>query len=91
MANEAAAFVKGLRDYRHILTRQQVKSMKGMALSGHLEQARKSLKTALKNKNTMTLAHQGARKMKTMHPGIDYKTQVGINLSHVSRLKREQL
>ena len=41
-------FVRQLRDYRGMLTKQQIKSIRGMALSGNIVQAEKNLATALK-------------------------------------------
>ena len=41
-------FVRQLREYRNLLSKQQIKSIRGMALAGNLKQVEKSLATALK-------------------------------------------
>lgn len=51
-------FIRELKQYRHYLTRQQIKTLRGQAMSGETEAARKGLQTLLKKQNAMTLAQQ---------------------------------
>ena len=44
-------FIKELGKYRNILPRQTIKALKGQALSGDLEGARKGLKKVLSDEN----------------------------------------
>ncbi len=62
------SFIKELKQYRHMLPKQTLKSIRGQALAGDLEGAKRGLKTALNktqsNKDKMTNAHRGTRYMK---------------------------
>ncbi|HZJ98439.1 MAG TPA: hypothetical protein VFC79_00445 [Tissierellaceae bacterium] len=77
-------FIKELKQYRHLIPKQTLKSIRGQALAGDLAGARKGLETALNrkqsNKDKMTNAHRGARYMAKQYGDVDYKTQVGIYL-----------
>ena len=59
-----SSFIRELRQYRHILPKQTISTLRGQALSGDLEGAIKGLQTALNkkqsNKDKMTNAHRGA-------------------------------
>lgn len=78
------SFIKELKQYRHILPKQTISTLRGQALSGDLKAARKGLETALNkkqsNKDKMTNAHRGTRYMKHQYSNIDYNTQLGIYL-----------
>lgn len=78
------SFIKELKQYRHILSKQTISTLRGQALSGDLEGAKRGLKTALNktqsNKDKMTNAHRGTRYMKKQYNNIDYNTQLGIYL-----------
>lgn len=78
------SFIKELKQYRHILSKQTILTLRGQAISGNVEGARKGLETALNkkqsNKDKMTNAHRGARYMAKQYGDVDYKTQVGIYL-----------
>ena len=76
--------MKELKQYRHLIPKQTLKSIRGQALAGDLAGARKGLQTALNkkqsNKDKMTNAHRGARYMTKQYGDVDYKTQLSINL-----------
>ena len=78
------SFIKELKQYRHILPKQTIKTIRGQAISGNVEGAIKGLQTALKkkqsNKDKMTNAHRGTRYIKKQYSNIDYNTQLGIYL-----------
>ncbi len=78
------SFIRELRQYRHILPKQTISTLRGQALSGDLEGAIKGLKTALNkkqsNKDKMTNAHRGTRYIIKNYGDVDYKTQLSINL-----------
>jgi hypothetical protein len=44
MDRKTTKFIKGLKDYRGILPKQTIKTLKGQALSGDVEGAKKGLK-----------------------------------------------
>jgi len=77
-------FIKELKKHRHFLPKQTIKTIRGQALSGDLEGAKRGLKTALNktqsNKDKMTNAHRGTRYMKHQYSDIDYQTQLGLQL-----------
>ena len=78
------SFIRELKQYRHILPKQTISTLRGQAISGNVEGAIKGLQTALNkkqsNKDKMTNAHRGARYMAKQYGDVDYKTQVGIYL-----------
>ncbi len=41
--NDTNKFIINLKRYRHLLTKQQIKTIRGQALSGNLEGAKKGL------------------------------------------------
>ena len=59
------SFIKELKQYRHILSKQIISTLKGQAIVGDVEGAKKGLQTALNkkqsNKDKMTNAHRGKR------------------------------
>jgi hypothetical protein len=77
-------FIKELKKHRHFLPKQTIKTIRGQALSGDLEGAKRGLKTALNktqsNRDKMINAHRGTRYMKKQYNNIDYHTQLGIYL-----------
>ena len=79
--------MKELKQYRHILPKQTISTLKGQALAGDLEGAKRGLKTTLdktqSNKDKMINAHRGTRYMKNQYNDIDYRTQVGIQLKEI--------
>ena len=79
-----SSFIRELRQYRHILPKQTISTLRGQALSGDLEGAIKGLQTALNkkqsNKDRMTNAHRGTRYIIKNYGDVDYKTQLSINL-----------
>ena len=79
-----SSFIRELRQYRHILPKQTISTLRGQALSGDLEGAIKGLQTALNkkqsNKDKMTNAHRGTRYIIKNYGDVDYKTQLSINL-----------
>ena len=44
MDRETIRFIKGLKDYRGLLPRQVIKTLRGQALAGNVKGARKGLK-----------------------------------------------
>ena len=44
-------FIRELKQYRHYLTKQQIKTLRGQAMSGETEAARKGLQTLLQKQN----------------------------------------
>ena len=84
-------FIKELKQYRHILPKQTISTLRGQAISGNVEGARKGLETALNkkqsNKDKMTNAHRGARYMTKQYGDVDYKAQVSINLKSYQEKK----
>lgn len=46
MHREINEFIKTLKQYHHLLSRRQFKSLKGQAISGNIEAAYKGLETA---------------------------------------------
>ena len=82
-----SSFISELRQYRHILPKQTISTLRGQALSGDLEGAKRGLETALNkkqsNKDKMTNAHRGARYIKKQYNDIDYRTQLGKQLKEM--------
>lgn len=81
-------FIRDLKNYRAILTRQQLQTLKGQAMSGNVESAKKGLSTLL-NKNKMQLAHDGVNKMnkvtkKRRIKKVDYRGQFEVNLKFLN-------
>ena len=81
------SFIRELKQYRHILSKQTISTLRGQAISGNVEGAIKGLQTALNkkqsNKDKMTNAHRGTRYMKKQYSNIDYNTQLGIQLKEM--------
>jgi type II secretory pathway component PulF len=75
-----SSFIRELRQYRHILPKQTISTLRGQALSGDLEGAIRGLQTALNkkqsNKDKMTNAHRGTRYIIKNYGDVDYKTQL---------------
>ena len=80
------SFIRELKQYRHILPKQIISTLKGQAIAGDIEGAKKGLETALNkrqsNKDKMTNAHRGARYIAKQYGDVDYKTQLSINLKN---------
>ena len=78
------SFIRELRQYRHILPKQTISTLRGQAISGNVEGAKRGLKATLNktqsNKDKMTNAHRGTRYMKHQYSDIDYQTQLGLQL-----------
>lgn len=76
--------MKELKQYRHLIPKQTLKSIRGQALAGDLAGARKGLQTALNkkqsNKDKMINAHRSTRYMTKHYGDVDYRTQLSINL-----------
>jgi hypothetical protein len=77
------AFMKKLKQYRHIINRQQVRALRGQALAGDIKWANKGLQNILKkgtNKSDIfTNAHRGARYAN----GPDYKAEFAASLKNI--------
>ena len=81
------SFIKELKRYRHILSKQTISTLRGQAISGNVEGAIKGLQTALNkkqsNKDKMTNAHRSTRHITKQYENIDYKTQLGLGLKEM--------
>lgn len=77
-------FVNELRQYRHVLPRQTISTLKGQALSGDVDGAKKGLITALNKRQSkseiFTNAHRSARYIIKNYKDTDYKTQFALSL-----------
>jgi hypothetical protein len=77
------AFLELLKGYRHLINKQQLKTLRGQALAGDVEGARKGLQKILSRKmskrDMFINAHRGARYMKD----ADYRAQFALNLKHI--------
>jgi len=80
-------FIVELREYRHILSKQTVKTLKGQYLSGNAAGARKGLETALRNLSPMVGAHRNAKVYNDVY-GVDYTTQRDLCLSVIFEIKK---
>ena len=79
-------FIRELKTYRHLLPKQTIKTLKGQALSGNIEGARKGLTTALNKANTMDMAHRQT-KVISKYYNVDYKGQLAISLKESHKVK----
>lgn len=78
------SFIKELKQYRHILPKRIITTLKGQAIAGDTEGAKKGLQTALNkkqsNKDKMTNAHRSTRHISKSYDDVDYKAQLRISL-----------
>ena len=78
------SFIKELKQYRHILPKQTISTLRGQAITGDVEGAKKGLQTALNkrqsNKDKMTNAHRSTRYMSKNYDDVDYRAQLSISL-----------
>jgi len=78
------SFIKELKQYRHILSKQTISTLRGQAIAGDVEGAKKGLETALNkkqsNKDKMTNAHRSTRYMSKNYDDVDYRAQLSISL-----------
>lgn len=85
------AFLEQLKDYRHLINKQQLKTLRGQALAGDVEGARKGLQKILSRKmskrDMFINAHRGARYMKYMK-AADYRAQFALNLKYIHKLEK---
>ena len=51
MNRDVLEFIKGLKKYRGIIPKQQIKTLRGQALSGNIDRARLGLKKITKGVN----------------------------------------
>lgn len=84
MHNDISVFVKELKQYRHTLAKQCVNTLKGQAISGDVESAKKGLESALKHKQTnktrLNNAHRSARYMIRVYQDTEYITQLSLGM-----------
>ena len=82
------AFLALLKGYRHLINKQQLKTLRGQALAGDVEGARKGLQKVLSRKmskrDMFINAHRGARYMKD----ADYRAQFALNLKYIHNLEK---
>lgn len=87
---EINLFMLEMKEHRHNLSKQTISTLKGQALAGDVEGARKGLDKALSkkqsNRDKMVNAHRGAKYLTKQYDGIDYKTQIGIYLKVLVRV-----
>ena len=78
------SFIRELKQYRHILSKQTISTLRGQAIAGDVEGAKKGLETALNkkqsNKDKMTNAHRSTRYMSKNYDDVDYRAQLSISL-----------
>ena len=78
------SFIKELKQYRHILSKQTISTLRGQAISGNVEGAIKGLQTALNKRQSkseiFTNAHRSARYIIKNYKDTDYKTQFALSL-----------
>lgn len=89
MMQHNSAFVRELREYRHLLPRNLVKTIRGQALSGDLAGAKKRLAKAVKKVDVMTMAHRQAKVYINLYDDCDYKGQMICSLREGHRVKKE--
>ena len=78
------SFIKELKQYRHILSKQTISTLKGQAIAGDIVGATKGLATALNKRQSkseiFTNAHRSARYIIKNYKDTDYKTQFALSL-----------
>ena len=78
------SFIRELKQYRHILPKQTISTLKGQAISGNVEGAIKGLQTALNkkqsNKDRFTNAHRSTRYITRQYDDVDYQAQLRLSL-----------
>lgn len=78
------SFIRELKQYRHNISKQTLNTLKGQALSGNVEAARKGLNTALNNKHSksdkFTNAHRSTRYITRQYDDVDYQAQLRLSL-----------
>ncbi|HZJ99698.1 MAG TPA: hypothetical protein VFC79_06815 [Tissierellaceae bacterium] len=78
------SFIRELKQYRHSIPKQTLKSIRGQALAGDLVGARKGLETVLNRKQSskdrMKNAHRSTKYMLGQYDDIDYKGQLAVSL-----------
>lgn len=81
-------FLEQLKGYRHLINKQQLKTLRGQALAGDVEGARKGLQKILSRKmskrDIFINAHRGARYMKD----ADYRAQFALNLKYIYKFEK---
>lgn len=79
-------FMVELKQYRHLLSKQTIKTIRGQALAGDITGARKGLEKVLNKKQSskdrMINAHRNTRYMLRQYDDIDYKGQLTLSLSN---------
>ena len=85
----AKTFVRSLREYRHLLPRHLIKTIRGQALSGDVEGAAKRLKKAINRIDAMTMAHRQTKVYLGLYDDCDYKGQMMCSLREGHRVKKE--
>jgi len=86
-------FLEQLKGYRHLINKQQLKTLRGQALAGDVEGARKGLQKILSRKmskrDMFKNAHRGARYMKARYmKDVDYSAQFALNLKYIHKLEK---
>lgn len=79
-------FIKELKTYRHLLPKQTIKTLRGQAIKGNIEAAKKGLATAVKKAELMTMAHNQTKQIKKHHE-VGYKDQFNIGLKESHKAK----
>lgn len=76
--------MKELKKHRHILSKQTILTLRGQAISGDVDGAKKGLITALNKRQSkseiFTNAHRSARYIIKNYKDADYKTQFALSL-----------
>ena len=77
-----------LRYYRHIINKQQLRTLQGQMKAGDIEGAKRGLQKILSRKmskrDMFINAHRGARYKKD----ADYRAQFALNLKYIHKLEK---
>lgn len=82
--NKIGEFLIELKEHRHAVPRQTVKTLKGQALAGDVNGARKGLHASLKKQQSsrerLLNAHRNARYITKQYSEVNYHSQLSISL-----------
>lgn len=81
-------YIKHLKEYRHLLPKQTIKTLRGQAIAGDIKGAVKGLITSLQKANAMDMAHRETKMLAEVFD-IDYKKQFKKSLTRSHTRKRE--
>lgn len=84
-------FIRELGLYRHLLPKQTIKTIRGQALGGDLEGAKRGLKNTLRKNyqnhyNILKKSHENVKFVKRKYPDIHYTTQLGVYIKYNNKI-----